>query len=201
MRSVSGFTFAAALVLVCLEVVRGVPQPYKLLRKGTADGVSPTASTIIAALSAVWLFYAVTNRAWASAASGLVALVFCTGTAVVVGRLTSARRSLMTALVAGVTLAAIVAVGAFLGLRDELMSVIIVGGTVAYGLPRVVAGLRSESLAGVSMLYLGLNVADALAFGVYGAAIGLWTYVGYAIIQTISCLPVMIRWWLNPHLR
>jgi hypothetical protein len=107
----------------------------------------------------------------------------------------------VVAAIAGVLFATVITLGAILGLRDEFTSAIIVGGTLAYGLPRVVTGLCSEALAGVSMLYLGLNVADALAFGVYGAVIGLWAYVGYAVIQTISCVPVMIRWWLNLHLR
>lgn len=197
----SGFTLAATLALVSLEVVRGAPQPYKMLRKGTADGVSPTTSAIIAVLAVVWLFYAIVSRAWASAASGLITLVLCTGTAVVACRLTSARRALVVAAIAGVLFATVITLGGILGLRDEFTSAIIVGGTLAYGLPRVVTGLRSEALAGVSMLYLGLNVADALAFGVYVAVIGLWAYVGYAVIQTISCVPVMIRWWLNSHLR
>jgi uncharacterized protein with PQ loop repeat len=188
-------------VLVSLEFVRGVTQPYKLFRTNTASEVSPTSSAVIAVLAAVWLFYAVINEAWATTASGVVAFVFCTATAVLVGHLTSVRQVLIPAAVTTASLAAVATVGVLLGLGENVAGALIVGGTFAYGVPRLVTGLRPPPLAGVSMLYLGLNVADAAAFGIYGAVAGLEAYVAYAVIQAASCVPVMIRWRLRPQLR
>lgn len=201
MNPMSGFTLIAALAMVSLEIMRGVPQPYKLLRTKSTAGVSPASSAVVAVLAAVWLFYAIINKAWAATASGVFAFVFCTSTAVLVGHLTTPRLVLLPAVVTTCSLAVVVAAAARLGFTEEVTAAVIVGGTFAYGIPRLIAGLRSESLAGVSMLYLGINVADALVFGVYGAVIGLWAYVAYAVVQTASCVPVMVRWWLRPQLR
>jgi hypothetical protein len=184
------------------ELLRGFPQPWKLRRSGTAAGVSPASSAILMVAAAAWLVYAVWVAAWPAVLSGVVAATLTSWCALLVARLTNRTREMLR--VGGVAAgcaASLAAVAAVLGAGPAGLAVVLVAGTAAYGVPRLVVGLSSPSLAGLSPLALGLNVADAAVFAVFGVMFAAPGYVGYAVVQIACSLPVLLRWALLPSLR
>jgi uncharacterized protein with PQ loop repeat len=196
--------WAIAIVLCTLELVRGLPQPRKIARTARTDGVSATSTAIVAVLALTWLLYALWARAWAGVASGAIAAVLCVWCAGLVAAHGGTQTRVRMAAVAGMSAAvagAAGAVGTVVGTGPTGLAVLLVGGTAAYGIPRLVTGMRSPSLAGLSPAYLGLNIVDAVVFGAYGMLVGLPGYVGYAAVQAVTCVPVLARWVLRPALR
>lgn len=191
-----------AVALCALELIRGLPQPRKVARTARTDGVSSASTAVVAVLALAWLSYAVWTQAWAGVASGTIAAVLCVWCAGLVATHSGerARMAVVAGLGLGVAATAGVA-GSVVGLGTGGLAVLLVGGTAAYGIPRLATGMTATSLAGLSPAYLGLNIADAAVFGIYGMLLGLPGYVGYAVVQAVTCGPVLVRWLLRPELR
>ena len=183
-------------------MIRGLPQPLKIHHSGRIDGVSPASTALIAVVSLVWLAYAVWVWSPPTILSGVAAAVATIWCAVLVWRLSAHRRLMFQVAAIALAVSAAVAGGAALfGLGSGGLAVVLTAATVFYGVPRLIAGMTSVSLAGVSPAYLALNVADAVVFGVIGVWVSAPGYVGYAVIQIATSLPVLLRWVLRPAVR
>jgi hypothetical protein len=189
-------------VLVAQELVHYLPQPLKIRRKGSIAGVSPSAVTLIAVMSLVWLGFAVWEQAWAAVASGTVVAALAGWTVVEVARHGgNVGRMIRVGAFSSTVVAAVTLSSWAAGLESVGLSALLLAATAAHGIPRLVVGLTAPSLRGLSALYLSLNVCDGLLYGLYGFAADIPTYTIFAVLQVATSLPVLLRWLARPDLR
>jgi hypothetical protein len=196
------FTIFAAVGLTALELVRNVPAPLKVRRTGSTAGLSSFSMGVLVLVGVMWLVYAM----WVGAVAAIVSS-FCV--AVVLGwwcfemwKAGANKRKIITGTgVGAIILGAVATVSVLADWGSTGVGVLLVVSGVAFGVPRLVVGLRADSLTGVSGWYLALNLADALIFGMYGWHVGAWGYVGFGVVQLCTSGPVLLRWALSPSLR
>ena len=61
--------------------------------------------------------------------------------------------------------------------------------------PQVLRALRDDDLDGISALTWRIAIADALAYGLYGLAIGDRALLGYCVVLTTCAVIVLTRLW------
>lgn len=191
-----------ATAFIALALARNVPSPLRVRRARSASGLSPSSAGLIIGSSVAWTVYAAWESAWEGAASSTVVIVVLMWWAVEMVRFGSSWRRITVAATASLAvIAAVVTASIAVGAGTMPLAVLVVLSGLAFGLPRLVVGMRSPSLAGVSALYLSLNLADALVFGAYGVVIGMWGFPAHAITQVVTSPPVLLRWFARPDLQ
>lgn len=192
---ISGGLVVLVLGLVGLTVVVGrtVPALGRLRSHGSA-GASPSSVATWFAVSCVWLCYQVSDHLWAAVPGQVVA---STTVGVMVALLH--RRGLLTvrAVASAVgTLVAYVLVavaGASRGSATEWVGAALVLGTLAYGAPALMTGLRSLDLSGVSVAAVATTQADAVIGMLVGTAYCNPAYAASGALLTACTAPVLVR--------
>jgi uncharacterized protein with PQ loop repeat len=167
-----------------LFISRLLPQPFRLVRTGLPEGVSPLAAMNAVISETAWLVYGLQAGlvpVWAVSVAALVPGVWT----VVLLRGQVRRRHLVRAglwlLVIGVAAAAGV-----LG--------VVLGATVLVSVgPQVWTAIREQDLRGLSVFTWLLAIGDALLWGAYGLAVGDAALLGYAAILFTSAVIVLVR--------
>lgn len=191
-----------ALLLVALEVGRNLPAPLKVRKSRSSQGVSPVSSGVLLVAAFVWLFYAVASHAVAAIFASVALLVVVGWWMVELLRAGMQKKPFWLAFSSGtLVLCGVALIDHFNNLEASGLAIMTVAVGLGFGIPRLWVGLSSKSLAGMSGLYLALNLVDATAFGVYGYLIGAWGYVAFGFIQIATSGPVLIRWFLSPQMR
>ena len=108
---------------------------------------------------------------------------------------------LLTFVVSTITVTIVIIASVIFEAGTTPLTILVVLSGVAFGVPRLFVGMRYSSLAGLSSLYLLLNIIDAATFGIYGLLNETWGFSAYAPTQIITTLPVLIHWFLFPQLR
>jgi uncharacterized protein with PQ loop repeat len=188
--------------MVAQELVHYVPQPLKIRRTQSIAGVSPSAITLVAVMSAVWFAFAIWEKAWAAAASGAVVMGLAAWTVIEVARHGANLARMARVALGSITVVITVTAAAWVfGFESAGLSVLLLTATVAHGVPRLVVGLTAPSLRGLSATYLALNICDGALYGAYGALINVPTYMAFALVQVATSAPVLLRWMMRPELR
>lgn len=188
--------------IVIQEFFHYLPQPLRIYRTRSIQGVSPSAVTLIAVMSVVWLSFAVWEQAWMAVAAGAVVTTFSFWTVTeVIKNGGNWHRMLRVGATATTSAAIVTGISLALGMQSVGLGALLLAATTAHGIPRLYVGLTSQSLRGLSATYLTFNVIDGALYGTYGHLIGVQTYVIFAFIQVLTSAPVLLRWVLRPEVR
>lgn len=164
---------ALTVVVIVANALGGamaVPQAAKMLRTGVIDGISPTWAGISTVVNAWWGVYAIGIGDWGIFPVAVISVMaYSVITLGVVRRSSSPSRTMKT--VTGTSAA--IAVAPLVGLwAGGWLAAGLVLGTL-YGIqlsPAVVAVYRTHDVGGVSAATWVLALAEAVLWGVYGAA-------------------------------
>lgn len=175
---------ALALLASVVFLIRLLPQPVRLARRGATDGLSPLAA-INALVSAVaWTAYGAVAHLPVVWVVSLLAMIPCTWQVVLLWH-----RTTRADLAWGGAFAATV-VGA--GLVGHLGFVL--GGTVLVTTgPQVRAALVSSDLSGVAPATWRIALVDAVSWGLYGLVIRDGALIGYFVTLLVASLVVLAR--------
>lgn len=167
-----------------LFISRLLPQPFRLVRTGLPEGVSPLAAMNAVISETAWLIYGLQAGlvpVWAVSVAALVPGIWT----VVLLRGRVRRHHLVRA---GLWLAVIA-----LAWAAGVLGVIL-GGTVLVSVgPQVWTALRERDLRGLSVYTWLLAIGDALMWGAYGLAVDDPALLGYAAVLVTSAVIVLVR--------
>lgn len=175
---------ALAIVASVVFLVRLLPQPVRLARRGVAVGVSALAAlnAVISALA--WMAYGL--QADLPVVWGVSVLALGPS----VWQAWLLRRDLDRRDLLGATLF----VGALLAAAALDLLGVALGGTVLVTTgPQVARALRSDDLAGLAPATWWVAIVDAVTWGAYGWAIGDAALVGYFVVLLGSAVTVLWR--------
>jgi len=171
---------------VALTFARLGSQPWHNLRSGHLDGVSPAALGNNLVSDVFWLWFGLEAGlapVWIVAVLVLPIDVM----SVVVVRARVDRWAVLS------TVAWAVALGGawwFGGLRG-LGALLVISVAVVLA-PQIVAVVRHPRLTGLSLVTVGLSLADAAAWGLYGAVVGDATVMFYGVVLALGA--AVIGW-------
>ncbi|MCU0269238.1 MAG: PQ-loop repeat-containing protein [Acidimicrobiales bacterium] len=169
-------------------LVRLLPQPIRLWRTGTPQGVSPLAAMNSALSDLAWLLYGLGAGLVPVWLVAVLALPPGIWTVVLLRRRTS-RGDL---LLAGLWLATIL-VAAYTGGLVALLGVSVL---VNQG-PQVLEALRSDDLRGVAAPTWWIALADATLWGSYGVVVGDAAVVAYGVVLFACATTILVRLWVT----
>lgn len=175
---------ALAIVASVVFLVRLLPQPVRLARRGVAVGVSALAAlnAVISALA--WMAYGL--QADLPVVWGVSVLALGPS----VWQAWLLRRDLDRRDLLGATLF----VGALLAAAALDLLGVALGGTVLVTTgPQVARAVRSDDLAGLAPATWWVAIVDAATWGAYGWAIGDAALVGYFVVLLGSAVTVLWR--------
>jgi uncharacterized protein with PQ loop repeat len=170
-----------------LLVGRVSPQVWRIWRTGQRAGVSRAGVWCWLGNDVGWFAYGVSASLaplWVSSAVLLVLDV------VLLAQL-GAHRGVALSDLGGVVWAAVMGVLVVSG--SELLSVALVGASVAGTVPHAVSAVRSEDVSGVSPAAWRLAGADGLLWLVYGAAVADALVVFYATLTLMCAIVILLR--------
>lgn len=175
---------ALAIVASVVFLVRLLPQPLRLARRGVALGVSAlaAANAVISALA--WVAYGLQADLPVVWGVSVLALGPCVWQAWLLRHDLDRRDLLGVAVFVGALLTA-----AAVGLLGVAL-----GGTVLVTTgPQVARALRSDDLSGLAPATWWVAIVDAVTWGAYGLAIGDAALVGYFVVLLGSAVTVLWR--------
>lgn len=171
---------------VVLTFVRLGSQPWHNLRSGHLDGVSATALGNNLVSDIFWLWFGLEAGlapVWIVAVLVLPIDVL----SVVVVRARIDKWSVLSAL--GWTVAL---VGAWLVAGTGGLGAVLVISVAVVMAPQILAVIRLSRLTGLSLVTVGLSLADAAAWGAYGVMVGDATVKFYGVVLAVGAL--IIGW-------
>jgi len=190
--------------LLLVELGRSVPAWLRVRRTQSVDGYSAVSQGILLGTAPAWLLVAVIEGApWIFAATALWAALHVA--LVAEGFRVDPAFGLRALRVGGVSLAT-AGVAALVGatLFDSLglaLGLMVVAATAGYSLPALVAGMRSASTRGLSVIELGINVFEGVVYVLAGLGVvalvassqGALSYVLFGAVAVVSNAPRLVR--------
>lgn len=175
---------ALALLASVVFLIRLLPQPVRLARRGSADGLSPLAALNALVSAVAWAAYGVAAHLPVVWTVSVLAVVPCAWQVALLRGHTTRTDLLWAAAFAGAVVAA--AVVGHLGF--------VLGATVLVTTgPQVRAALVSSDLSGVAPATWRIAVIDAITWGLYGLAIRDGALIGYFVTLLVASLVVLAR--------
>lgn len=175
---------ALAIVASVVFLVRLLPQPVRLARRGVAVGVSALAAlnAVISALA--WMAYGLQADLPVVWGVSVLALGPSIWQAWLLRRDLDRRDLLGASLFVGALLAAAAL---------DLLGVALGGTVLVTTGPQVARAVRSDDLSGLAPATWWVAIADAATWGAYGWAIGDAALVGYFVVLLGSAVTVLWR--------
>jgi hypothetical protein len=177
-------TTLLALIASGIFLMRLLPQPVRLWRRGVDSGVSPLAALNALIVDFAWLAYGVSTGLPAVWIVAVLALVPGTWTLVLLRH-----KATWADLAAGAALAAALLGAAAVGV---LAGALAAGVLVTQG-PQVVMAVRESDLRGIAPNTWRLALADAIAWGAYGWALEDPALLGYFAALATCAVIVLVR--------
>jgi uncharacterized protein with PQ loop repeat len=184
---------AIGLAGAILFLLRLLPQPVRLWRRGVPDGVSPQSALNMLVSDLGWMVYGLAVGLVPIWVVTLCALPIDVFLLVLLRRQVTARQLLLATAWAGVCAGAW-AIGGITGLGLALAAAVCVN-----HLPQVRAALASDELAGIAPTTWLLALADGLLWGTYGLAVGDLPVVLYGVVIISSALVILTRLHRTDH--
>ncbi|NNF62918.1 MAG: hypothetical protein HKN07_01550 [Acidimicrobiia bacterium] len=185
--AVAEFAAASATVLAAWQVA---PQVWKLRRDGSHAGLSPTWALLGVVTNVAWVAYRWVEGLWFGLPSPAVAAVLYSVLFLFIGR---AVRDLRWTLVAAMSAAAVLAIGAFRGWAVLGVMLGLSGGIQAA--PSVWAAFRTRVPVGIAPSVWAIGVAQATMWGFYGNSVGDNALVLYGLTMGTASLAVLARYF------
>lgn len=167
-------TVLSAALLLTIELLRSVPAWWRVRTQHSAAGLSPVSLGVLAGTGAGWLTVALLVHSLPALLATALWLVFHLLLCAVTVRAARAtvRPLLLSAALSLLATALSALLGAALGSVTDALGLLLAGATVAYSLPALLAGLRSETTAGLSVLALSANSVEGGLYLIAGVGFG-----------------------------
>jgi len=174
----------AAVGLLFVELLKSLPANLRVHRTGSAEGYSDVSLGILLGVAPGWILLGILSHAPAVTVACVLWTVLHLALCVQMARVrpAGARRLWSSAVATWSLLAVIVLAGATGGNAAASLGAAIALSTLLYGWPALVAGMRSPSTLGLSVMTLGLKTAEGMIYLVAGLGVGLLSPAGHFVL-------------------
>ena len=177
------------LLAVGLQIVRGFPQIYQLVKTRNVEGLSVSTWSLLLFTGSCWWWWGFTQgQTLTEVANGVSALTaFAILLFIAVERRTATRRGLMIAI------GLFIAVALYSATRPGSLTLIAVTAAVFCFGPQVVSIFRTDDHSGISLTTWVLAVANSLVWMAYGGMVGSSTILLPGFISVPLALAIIAR--------
>lgn len=196
-------TSLLGLSLIVIEISRSLPELMRVKHAHSVDGLSTTGQGVLLGTIPVWIAVAIIEGGPWILAAGIVWVIFHS---LLVQASYSVdkqfgRKVFRTALIsAAITYPTVIIVGTAMSF-SFILGVFLIAATAAYSFPALIAGLKSVTTKGLSVLSLAINTFEGLIYTAGGLGLITLTsgegitvsYMMFGLIAALSNGPRLVR--------